>query len=668
MSTTAAQTPGTTAPAGATTAGPAAPTPGSTRLAPVAPGAARLEGGWWAARQRANRERAIPEGRQHLEEWGNLDNLRIAAGTREGVVRGPVFMDSDVYKWLEAAAWEHGREPSAQLLQDIREVTAVVAAAQAEDGYLDSVVQERGSAVEPGPDGDAGSRERYSHLPWSHEHYCAGHLMQAAVAVSRATGERGLLDVAVRLADHLVETFGDGPGQIRDVDGHPVVEMGLAELFRETGDRRYLDLAGWFVEARGQGLVAAHGHGPTYFSDRVRVREATTVEGHAVRAVYLAAGAADVAAETGDAELLEALRTQFAHMLATKTYLTGGLGSRWDGEAFGDPYELPSDRAYAETCAAIGGVQWAWRMLLATGDALYADALERMLYNGFAAGVSLSGDQYFYVNALQVRGGAHPDHERSVAAGRQTWFGCACCPPNVMRTLSSLDAYLATTDDEGLQLHQYAPGRVEADVPGGRLSLVVETAYPWHGSVVVRVEQAPESPVALSLRVPGWAEGAVLRRGASDEATEESVPAGAYAVARGTFTPGDVVELVLPVAPRLTRPHARVDDARGCLALERGPLVYAVEEHDLPEGVALDDVVLDPTGALEDAGTDEALDGAVRVRARGRVRGPESGASTWLPADAPAPGRDDELELVAVPYATWANRGPGPVRVWVPTA
>ena len=664
MPTTAEHPDRSAAPGGGSTAGPVAPTSGTTRLLPVAPGAARVEGGWWAERQRANRERAIPEGRQHLEDWGNLDNLRIAAGSHEGEVRGPVFMDSDVYKWLEAAGWEHGREPSERLLQDIREVTEVVAAAQAEDGYLDSVVQERGGAVEVGPSGDAGSRERYTGLPWSHEHYCAGHLMQAAVAVSRGTGERGLLDVAVRLADHLATTFGDGPGQTRDVDGHPVVEMGLVELFRETGERRYLDLAQWFVEARGRGLVAGHGHDPTYFSDRVPVREATTVEGHAVRAVYFAAGAADVAAETGDGELLEALRAQFAHMLATKSYLTGGLGSRWDGEAFGDPYELPADRAYAETCAAIGGVQWAWRMLLATGDALYADALERMLYNGFAAGVSLSGDEYFYVNALQVRGGSHADHERSPAGGRQAWFGCACCPPNVMRTLSSLDGYLATTDADGLQLHQYAPGHVAADLPGGRLSLAVETDYPWDGRVAVRVLEAPEAPVTLSLRVPAWAEGAVLRRGGS----EEPVDAGGYAVVRGALSAGDVVELDLPVAPRLTRPDARVDDARGCLALERGPLVYALEQRDLPEGVLVDDVVLDAEGVPSDAGRVEELGDAVRVRATGRARAHEGGPSTHRPAGDPLPGPGDAVDLVAVPYATWANRGVGPMRVWVPTA
>jgi uncharacterized protein len=629
--------------------GPVAPAKSANcRLRPVPLGAVNITGGLWASRQQTNRDVAIPSGRELLETAGNLDNLRIAAGERAGAARGPVFMDSDVYKWLEAAAWEYGRQPSAELLDAQREVTAVVAGAQQPDGYLDSVVQilDRG--------------ERYRDLPHSHEHYCAGHLIQAAVAQVRCTGDRGLIDVAVRLADHLANEFGED--QRHDVDGHPVVEMALVELYRETGEARYLDLARYFVDARGHGLMAGYGAEPTYFSDRIRVREQTTVEGHAVRAVYLAAGAADVAVELGDDELLRALRQQFAHMVATKTYITGGLGARWDREAFGDPYELPSDRAYAETCAAVGGVQWAWRMLLATGEPVYADVAERMLLNGFLAGVSLNGAEYFYVNPLQMRADAHADEGRSPAHGRRGWFDCACCPPNIMRTLASLGGYLATTDDEGLQLHLYAPASIAATVPGGQAHISVETDYPWEGMVRARLHDAPAADWTLSLRVPAWAEGATL----SVNGAEQPLTAGSYASVRRTWTAGDVVELALPMAVRLTAADERIDAVRGCVAVERGPLVYAVEQIDQPAGVVVDDLRVDPTGQTQAEHRPDLLGGVTVVSLHGMASAHSSDAWPYPAADGRAAPTGQPVEITAVPYFAWANRGIGPMRVWLP--
>ncbi|MEV6285548.1 beta-L-arabinofuranosidase domain-containing protein [Kribbella sp. NPDC051770] len=587
----------------------------STRatLRPLGLDGTRITGGFWASRQERNAAAAIPRGQDQLEEAGNLLNLRLAAGIGQGEAIGPVFADSDVYKWLEAVAWEYGRNPSDDLLRRQRELTAVVAAAQREDGYLDSVVQLR--------DGDEG---RYQQLVWSHEHYCAGHLIQAAVAQVRCTGDTALLDVAVKLADHLVRTFGDGDDQIRDVDGHPVIEMALVELYRETGTAAYLELARWFVETRGHGIIAEHGHEPTYFSDRLPVREATTVEGHAVRAVYLGAGATDVAVETGDAELLAALEGQFAHMWATKTYVTGGLGSRWDGEAFGDEFELPPDRAYAETCAAIGGIQWAYRLLLATGNPSYADAIERMLYNGFLAGVSLSGDEYFYVNTLHLREHAHADNNRSPAHGRRGWFSCACCPPNIMRTLASLDAYLATTTGEGVQLHQYADSTITTDA----VELRVETDYPWDGAIRVTVVRTPSTPWSLSLRIPAWAENATV--------DNKPVDAGSYASVTQTWSPGDTVDLHLPLDPRTVTPSPRDDAARACAALERGPLVYAFEQID--QSTPLDDAHL-PNAPIDAAHDPALLDGI-----------------TTLTTDT----------LKAIPYYAWANREIGTMRVWLP--
>jgi DUF1680 family protein len=599
---------------------PAATTKGRRR--PLGLGQATITGGFWAPRQTRNGLDAIPSGQDQLEKAGNLQNLRLAAGIGEGEAIGPVFADSDVYKWLEAAAWEYGRTADEDLLKRIRELTAVVAAAQREDGYLDSVVQLR-----------YGDEGRYQQLVWSHEHYCAGHLIQAAVAQVRCTGDTALLEVATKLADHLVATFGDG--RTVDIDGHPVIEMALVELYRETGTAAYLELAKWFVEARGHGIIENHGHSPTYFSDRVPVREATTVEGHSVRAVYLAAGAADVALETDDTELLEALKRQFDHMWSTKTYVTGGLGARWEGEAFGDEYELPADRAYAETCAAIGGIQWAWRMLLATGESSYADAIERMLYNGFLAGVSLAGTEYFYVNPLQLRGAAHADNGRSPALGRRGWFDCACCPPNIMRTLSSLDGYIATTTDDAIQIHQYATGVIG--------DLQVETAYPWDGTVRIT---APK-PTVVELRIPEWAEGATVNG--------EPVDAGGYARVEASE-----IELVLPLTPRVVGADPRIDAVRGCVALERGPLVYAVEQADNRANV--DDLHLLPEAPTTE--TSELLDGVTLLRAQGRVGEGHRPGWSFVPGAGDSTG--EAVEVVAVPYYAWANREIGAMRVWLP--
>ncbi|MFD0485626.1 glycoside hydrolase family 127 protein [Kineococcus sp. GCM10028916] len=634
-----------------TAGAPAAPTAdAAVVLHPVPLGASRITSGFWFERQEANRRQAIRTGYEKLETAGNLRNLRIAAGTEQGEVKGPIFMDSDVYKWLEAAGWEHGRGADEQILAWIREVSDVVAAAQAEDGYLDSVQQVRGKG------------ERYVDLPWSHEHYCAGHLFQAAVAVHRGTGETRLLDVAVKLADHLVVTF--GAGKTEEVDGHPVVEMGLVELFRETGKHEYLDLATWFVDARGTGIIERlHGKEPTYFSDRVPVREQTSPEGHSVRAVYFTAGAADVAAETSDAGLLAALTRQWEGMLASKTYVTGGIGSRWDWEQFGDHHELSPDRAYAETCAAIGSVQWTWRMLLATGDSRYADLVERTLYNAFLPGVSLAGTEYFYVNALQLRHGAHAEEERSATHGRRAWFDCACCPPNIMRTLSSLDAYVATSSAQGVQVHQFTTGTIEA----AGATLAVTTDYPWDGTVRVEVTATP-GEFELALRVPAWAEGATATVNGGDVA----VTAGEYLRVRREFAVGDVVELVLPMTVRVVEADTRVDAVRGCVVVERGPLVYAVEQADLPADLPADDLrvrVSELRGARSEHRAD-LLEGVTVLQLPVHVALAAASGPLYRPAgDDPAPEAAEETLLVpAIPYYAWANRELGAMRVWFPRA
>ncbi len=456
----------------------------------------QLGDGFWAARQRVNRD-AIAHGYDRLVTAGNLDNLAMAAGQQSAAeYRGPVFMDSDVYKWLEAVAWECARAPSDELRNRFDEVAQVVADAQQADGYLNSFVQVTGST-------------RYADLAFGHELYCYGHLFQAAVAARRAFDDERLWAVAIAAADHVVATFAAGGNE--GVPGHPLVEMALVELARESGTRAYAELARTFVARRGRNTLSAHGRKPSYFSDRVPVRESTTVEGHAVRAMYLAAGATDVVLDgldDPDGGYLRAVRAQWEHMVDAKMYLTGGLGSRWDGEAFGDPYELPADVAYCETCAAIGSVQWSWRLLLATGEVQYADLIERTLYNGMLAGVSQGGGEYFYVNALQLRSDASSDDHRHPVNGRLAWFDVACCPPNIMRTVASIAGYLATESGDGVQLHQYVAGSIATH--GGDRQLRVTTDYPWSSTIEIDVELSDGADWELAVRIPEWCPAATV--------------------------------------------------------------------------------------------------------------------------------------------------------------
>jgi uncharacterized protein len=616
---------------------------------PLSLTAVRVVDGLWAQRQQVNRTVAIPAALRQLRKGGTLRNLRHAAAG-EGQHEGPVFIDSDVYKWLEAIAWEQAREPSETLAEDQAEATALIAQAQQPDGYLNSFIQlARGDAA------------RFTDLTSGHELYCARHLIQAAVAQHRATGHRELLDAAIRFADLLVATF--GPGKRPELDGHPLVEMALVELYRETGSSRYLDLARHFVESRGQGW-ATTGPRPrprSYYSDRVPVRQAVTVEGHAVRALYLAAGAADLAAETGDEDLLAALERQWHAMVTTKTYITGGLGARWDGEAFGAPYELPADRAYCETCAAIASIQWSWRMLLRTGAPRYADLIERTLYNAVLPGMSLDGNAYFYANALQVRSGQTGDDPRNPVNGRAGWFGVACCPPNIMRTIASLSSLLATSRDDGVQLHQYASSTITAELPSGQAKLAVATNYPWDGRVEITVQAAPDQDWTLALRIPGWCGNAKALVGGTG--TAEACEPGTYLCLRRRWRAGASVVLDLPMPVRRPVAHERVDAVRGCAAVERGPLVYCLEQADHPAGVPVDDVRLadgDGTATWHP----DLLGGVTAVQLTGSTTpGP---APLYQPDSAGHGQAGRPVRLTAIPYFAWANRGPGPMRVWVP--
>jgi DUF1680 family protein len=615
-------------------------------------GAVTIEGGLWARRQAINRDAAIPHGYRMLEAAGNLENLRIAGGTSTGQYRGPVFMDSDVYKWIEAAAYEHARVPGDWLRSHMASAIDVVAAAQGEDGYVNSHYQ----VAEPG--------RRWTDFAQGHELYCAGHMFQAAVAHRRATAEDSLLRIALRFADYLDATF--GPGKRVATPGHPEVEMGLTELYRETGERRYLDLARFFLDQRGRGWLGPGRYASSaYYQDRVAVRDASVVEGHAVRALYLTAGVADVYLETGEAALLTALERQWADLTGGKLYVTGGVGSRHLGEAFGQPYELPNDLAYCETCAAIASILWSWRMLLATGQARFADLIDRTLHNAVLAGVSLDGERYFYVNPLASNG--RTEHLGRGGCRRKEWHLVACCPPNVMRLVASLGHYVATRDDTGLQIHLYAPARVKTRLPSGRsVGLRLETRYPWEGSARLTVEDGDGSRWALALRVPEWSGRASVR--VNGGAVGADPDAHGYLRLERDWRSGDVVELDFRMQARLIEPHPAIESTRGSLAIERGPLVYCLEQADHGD-VPIDELAIDAAAPLTSRWTPELLEGVEVVRAAGaRVdMAPWRGRLYRPLGSGPAPARQD-VELTAIPYYAWANRAQGAMRVWVPRA
>ena len=634
--------------------GPIAPSRGTLR--PLGLGEVTITGGLWGRMQELNASVIIDNCLGWMERIGWIANFDRVAGTARGEHAGIEFVDSEVYKLLEAMAWELGRRPDAALEARYRGIVSRVAAAQDDDGYLHTSF------------GHAGQRARYSDLEWGHELYCHGHLIQAAVARLRTGHDDELPTIARRLADHLHAEF--GPDGRAVVCGHPEIEVALAEFARATGEPRYLELARLFVERRGHGTLGTtlfQGH--EYFQDDVPVREAEVLRGHAVRALYLSAGAVDVAVETGDDELLAAVESQYLRTIARRSYLTGGVGAHHQNEEFGDDFELPSDRAYAETCAAIASVMLSWRLLVHTGDARYADQIERTLLNAVLVSPRADGRAFYYANTLHQRavGTAAPDDElseRAEASMRAPWFEVSCCPTNVARTLASVAGYFATTDGAGIQLHQFGSYTVDTTLDdGARIALRVESEYPHDGSVRVVVVDAPPRPVSISLRIPVWAQGqaevSVSGAGTTTHAAEaRTVPASeAVCTVERSFSAGDVIDLRLPVEPRFSRAHPRIDAVRGQAAVERGPFVLALEDVDLPEGIDVEHVEID----LDFAPIDD-VDGAI-VRLRRR-----SAAEDEWPYGTTAAQLGELFTAKMRPYKDWANRGPSTMRVWLPVA
>jgi DUF1680 family protein len=619
-----------------------------------------LNEGFWTKKQTVNRKISLYFGFEMLIKAGNFDNLRIAAGSIKGNYRGYVFQDSDIYKWLEAVAWEMGKEPDKDFSSMTDQAISMIAIAQRPNGYINSYVQTRESP-EPWIDLDNG-----------HELYCAGHLFQAAVAFQRALGDHRLLTIACRFADYICSVF--GPDKRHRACGHPEVEMALVELYRVTNEPRYLDLAKFFIDQRGQNMMKGHrSYGPEYYQDHVPVRQVKEAAGHSVRQLYLASGVTDLYLETGEQVLLDAMLRLSKDITETKLYITGGLGSRSDGEAFGDPYELPADQGYCETCAGVASLMWNWRMLLTSGEGRYADQMERVLYNNILASPDLDGRHYFYINPLMLREAKNlrlstdlPPSEISILKKRPEWHDCACCPPNVMRLFSSFTHYLSTHDAKGIQIHHYVSADISCDLPSEqRVKLNMITEYPWQGLIRLKVMESGDSPWALSLRIPEWSQKPTLSINGK-VVIDLSLEKG-YLVLERAWLVEDIIELELGMEPMFVISNPRIDATRGCLAIQRGPIVYCLEDIDQEIKGRLLDVEIDKNEPLITKWEGDLLNGVMVVEAKGQFIDIEGWCGhLYQQTSFPIQETTHPARLIAIPYYAWGNREIGGMRVWIP--
>jgi len=613
------------------------------KLRPVPFTDVRIQDSFWAPRRETNRVASIPFSLQQLEEAGNLEDMRLAARGATNGFRGPVFMDSDLYKALEAASYSLATHPDPALEKQLDDIISLLAAAQQSDGYLNSYY----TVKEPG--------RRWTNLRDCHELYCAGHMFEAAVAHFQATGKKTFLNIATRYADYIDSVFGPPPKRL-GYPGHPEIELALIKLWRATGNQRYFDLARFFVENRGRKFFATEHHTPldrydgSYWQDDVPIYDHRNIEGHAVRAAYLMSGVTDVASQTGDTRLLTMLGRVWRNTTQRNEYITGGIGPSASNEGFTVDYDLPNLTAYQETCATVALVQWSHRLALLYGDAAYADVVERGLYNGILSGVSQDGTRFFYVNPLESTGNHH----------RSPWFGCACCPPNVTRTLAFLGGYAYATSDDSLYVNLYIQGSARAKVGETPVALNVTTEYPWDGKVALELTPASSARFALRLRVPGWCERAAVA------VNRETVPAPViergYLVLDREWKPADQVELDLPMPVQRVAANPQVKADQGLLAIQRGPIVYCLEQCD--QAAPLASLWLpqeDPLNATREPGL---LGGVVTITGEACSAPDPRWRRQLYQAAAPA----QRVALKAIPYYAWDNRQPGPMKVWLPVS
>ena len=628
-----------------------------------------IDDDFWSPRIETVRETTVEFVYDRLVESGRIENFRVAAGETDGEFQGRFYNDSDVYKWLEGACYFLATHEDPELRDRVDDVVDLIAAAQESDGYLNTYFQ----LVEP--------EQKWTNLHAMHELYCAGHLVEAALAHRAATDDDTLFDVAVAFADHIDRRF--GPDGEDGVPGHQEVELALVKLYRATDEDRYLALARYFVDRRGapdsrlkhevfnpreiageayDRVITEDGeYDGTYYQDHAPLREQTTVEGHAVRAMYYYTGAADVALETGDEELVAVLDRLWENMTTKRLYVTGGIGSSHVGERFTEDYDLPTDTSYAETCAALGSVLWNQRLLRLTGEARFADLQSRTLYNALLAGLSLDGTRFFYANPHEMGADGHPLHDEDpnrLAAERQGWFQTACCPTNVPRLIGSLGTHVYATGESAVYVNHHIGSEATVDVAGTRVTLDQDTAFPWEAETTVTVTPADPATFELALRVPEWCDDVTVTvAGDPVEATS-----GEFLRVEREWTAGDevVFEAAFPV--RFLRGHPKVRSASGAVAVQRGPLVYCLEGTDSPR--PLHQVRLRPDGDVGVEHDPALLDGVTVLDLAATV--PD--LSTWSDEDLYLPDAAVSTERTtvrAIPYYGWANRGPDEMRVWV---
>lgn len=604
---------------------------------------------FWGQRLKASREVTIPLAFSKCEETGRYENfVKAASPSSEYKVGGYSFDDTDVYKTIEGASYLLQTYPDKKLEAYIDSVIAIMAPAQEPDGYLYTA-----RTMNPGHPHEWAGEHRWEKVEdLSHEFYNLGHMVEGAVAHYQATGKRNFLDIAIRYADCVCREIGENPGQVVRVPGHQIAEMALAKLYVTTGDRKYLDQAKFFLDHRGKTDVRTE-----YSQSHIPVLEQDEAVGHAVRAAYMYAGMADVAALTGDADYIHAIDRIWNNIVSKKLYITGGIGATNQGEAFGKNYELPNMSAYCETCAAIGNVYVNYRMFLLHGESKYYDVLERSLYNGLISGVSLDGGGFFYPNPLESIG----QHQR------QAWFGCACCPSNICRFIPSVPGYIYAVKDNNLYVNLYMANTLTQKIGGKDVVVSQSTEYPWNGDVAITIEKNKAKTFAIKLRIPGWVRGDVVpsdlytykdgkRLGYSvtvnGEKVESDLTDGYFTVSRN-WKKGDVIRLHLDMEPRIVKANHNVKADEGRVAIEKGPVVFCAEWPD--NDFSVRSIILNQNPEFTWEHSDE-LYGIDKIRTDAQT----------LAFDENGKLVAKDVKLTLIPYYAWCHRGSGEMTVWLP--